>query len=219
LCKHLVAVLERVVSKPRRGDVERESAPEPAMLRWDPVRPLSGPGDWLARIRWVDGTPDRDLRRWLRPAHGNSWTVAVPGALQQRLALVDGLLAALHDGNGEPNLKLACDPLIHQVVACHDGDWNVGVPSRGSQPTQHFQSIGDRKVQIQDDGRRYRSFDFHEYRLRVRRSHGAFCLVERGGSGVQRFRVPNIENTLRAGGRTRAGDPRDARALDPVALV
>jgi hypothetical protein len=81
LCKHLVAVLERVVSKPGRGEVARESAAEPAPLRWDPVRPLTGPGDWLARIRWVDGAPDRDLRRWLRPAHGNAWTVMIPGAL------------------------------------------------------------------------------------------------------------------------------------------
>src|SRR2546422_7679034 len=103
LCKHLVAVLEHVVSKRHRGDAERELAPELAPLRWDPVRPLTGLGDWLARVRWVDGTPDRDLRRWLRPANGNDWTVTVPGASQQRLALVDRLLAAL-DGNGEPAL-------------------------------------------------------------------------------------------------------------------
>jgi hypothetical protein len=105
LCKHLVAVLEYVVSKRRRGDVEHEVAAELAPLRWDPVRPLTGPGDWLARIRWVDDTPDRDLRRWLRPANGNGWTIAVPGASSQRLALVDRLLAALHDGNSEPALQ------------------------------------------------------------------------------------------------------------------
>src|SRR5206468_87769 len=59
---------------------------------------------WLARIRWVDGTPHLNLRRWLRPAKRNSWTVAVPGASPQRLALVGQLLAALGDGNGEPAL-------------------------------------------------------------------------------------------------------------------
>ncbi len=104
LCKHLIAVLEHVDSKRRRGAAERESAPESAPLRWDPVRPLTGPGDWLARIRWVDGTPDRELRRWLRPAKRDGWTVAVPGASPQRLVLVDQLLAALRDGNGEPAL-------------------------------------------------------------------------------------------------------------------
>jgi superfamily II DNA or RNA helicase len=103
LCKHLIAVLEHVVSKRRRGEDERGSA-KLAPLRWDPVRPLTGPGDWLARIRWVDGTPDPDLRRWLRPAGGTDWTVTVPGASQQRLALVDRLLAALRDGDGEPAL-------------------------------------------------------------------------------------------------------------------
>jgi hypothetical protein len=104
LCKHLVAVLEDAVSKGHGVEVERESAPDPAPLRWDPVRPLTGLGDWLARVRWVDGTPDRDLRRWLRPANGRVWSVAVPEAPQQRLALVDRLLGALRDGNGEPAL-------------------------------------------------------------------------------------------------------------------
>jgi hypothetical protein len=86
LCKHLIAVLEHEVAKRRRGDVQRESAPEPAPLRWDPLRPLTGPGDWLARIRWVDGAPHRDLRRWLRSGNGNGWIVVVPGAPPQRLA-------------------------------------------------------------------------------------------------------------------------------------
>lgn len=104
LCKHLVAVLEHARSKRRRGELERESAPEPAPLRWDPVRPLTGPGDWLARIRWADGTPDRDLRRWLRPANGHGWTVAIPRTPRLRLALVDRLLGVLRDGESEPAL-------------------------------------------------------------------------------------------------------------------
>ena len=104
LCKHLVAVLEDVVSKRSRGVVVRESDSESAPLRWDPVRPLTGPGDWLARIRWVNGTPDRNLRRWLRPAGESGWTIIVPGASRQRLALVGRLLAALRDGDDEPAL-------------------------------------------------------------------------------------------------------------------
>ena len=62
LCKHLVAVLEDLVSKRRRVDIEREAVPAPPPLRWDPIRPLTGLGDWLARVRWVDGVPDRGLR-------------------------------------------------------------------------------------------------------------------------------------------------------------
>src|SRR6266571_6876119 len=56
LCKHLVAVVEEVVSKARRAEVEREAASS-APLRWDPVRPLTGPGDWLARVRWMEAHP------------------------------------------------------------------------------------------------------------------------------------------------------------------
>jgi superfamily II DNA or RNA helicase len=100
LCKHLVAVLEDVVSKRHRVDIESETTWGP--LRWDPVRPLTGPGDWLARVRWVDGAPDRGLRRWLRPAHGHGRPLAVPSSTPQRLGLVDRLLAALRDGDGEP---------------------------------------------------------------------------------------------------------------------
>jgi hypothetical protein len=104
LCKHFVAVVEEVVSKERRAEVEHEAASEPSPLRWDPVRPLTGPGDWLARVRWVDGTPDRDLRHWLRPANNRAWSVVVPDRPPLRLALVDRLLGALRDGNGEPAL-------------------------------------------------------------------------------------------------------------------
>jgi len=120
LCKHLVAVLERVVSNRRRGEVERESPPELAPLRWDPIRPLTGAGDWMARIHWVDGAPDRHLRRWLRPGQGHGRTVAVPGAPERRLALVDRLLT-LASENVEPALHALLRGerarLSHQIEA------------------------------------------------------------------------------------------------------
>lgn len=106
LCKHLIAVLEDVVSKRHRVEIEGEATRAP--LCWDPVRPLTGPGDWLARVRWVGGPPGRRLRRWLRPAHGHGWTVAVPRSTPQRLVLVDLLLAALRDG--------ACEPALHVLL-------------------------------------------------------------------------------------------------------
>jgi superfamily II DNA or RNA helicase len=104
LCKHLVAVLEDVPSKRHRVETESETTRAP--LHWDPVRPLTGPGDWLARVRWVGGAPGRGLRDWLRPANGHGWAVAVPGSTPQRLALVDRLLAALRAGDGEPALYM-----------------------------------------------------------------------------------------------------------------
>jgi len=47
MCKHVLAAL----AAPRR--VGRRPRDAPRALRWDPVRPLTGPGDWLSRL-WHD---------------------------------------------------------------------------------------------------------------------------------------------------------------------
>ena len=105
LCKHLLTVLEDVASRPRALDKARsEPAPNASPLRWDPIRPLTGPGDWLAQVRWADGVPDRGLRRWLRPAKGGGFALEIPGEPEQRLALVDNLLTSLGNGHGDPAL-------------------------------------------------------------------------------------------------------------------
>jgi superfamily II DNA or RNA helicase len=104
LCKHLVAAVEDAISKSRRRAARRTSAPAASALVWDPVRPLTGAGDWLARVRWVDGTPNGDLRRWLRRTRGHGWAIAVPDAPRRRLALVERLIRALQDGDREPAL-------------------------------------------------------------------------------------------------------------------
>jgi hypothetical protein len=54
LCKHLFAALEHAAG--RGGGRAIASPPVPtAGLEWDPVRPLTGTGDWLERVRWRDG--------------------------------------------------------------------------------------------------------------------------------------------------------------------
>jgi hypothetical protein len=106
LCKHLLTVLEDVAS--RRGgldDARSEPSPNSSRLRWDPVRPLTGPGDWLARVRWVDGIPGRDLRRWFHPGGADHWTLDVPATPEARLAVVDALLGALGPRHAEPALQ------------------------------------------------------------------------------------------------------------------
>jgi hypothetical protein len=105
LCKHLLAVLEDVSARPRAFEkAKREPIQRGSPLRWDPVRPLTGPGDWLAQVRWVDGTPDAPLKRWLRPAKLGRFTLDVPRSPGRRLELVDALLGSLGDGRGEPAL-------------------------------------------------------------------------------------------------------------------
>jgi hypothetical protein len=105
LCKHLLTVLDDVAS--RRGGLDetgREPIPSSSLLRWDPVRPLTGSGDWLARVCWVGGPPDRDLHRWFRPGDGDRWTLDVPAMPETRLAVVDVLLGLLGPGHAEPAL-------------------------------------------------------------------------------------------------------------------
>jgi superfamily II DNA or RNA helicase len=105
LCKHLLTVLDEVASRPRTLDRARvEPSPSASPLRWDPVRPLTGPGDWLAQIRWVDGNPDRAVRRWLRSARGGGLAVEVPPEAGRRVALVNDLLSWLRGGHDDPAL-------------------------------------------------------------------------------------------------------------------
>jgi SNF2 domain-containing protein/helicase-like protein len=103
LCKHLIAVLEDAISNRRRLDVARE-APTESPVRWAPVRPLIGAADWLARVQWVDGRPNRSLGRWVRSSRDHGRTIVAPEAPQHRLALVNGLLGVLGGGESEPAL-------------------------------------------------------------------------------------------------------------------
>jgi superfamily II DNA or RNA helicase len=105
LCKHLLAVVEDISAKPSTLEkARREPVPSGSPLRWDPVRPLTGPGDWLAQVRWVDGTPDAGLGRWRRLSKTGGWTLEVPAAPGRRLQLVERLLGLLEDGRGDPAL-------------------------------------------------------------------------------------------------------------------
>ena len=85
LCKHMLAVM---AGTRRRGFA-------PRALRWDPIRPLTGPGDWLERI-WHD--PRVALPRALAAMFQAAPAARPiePGlvAAEHRLATVEALLAA-----------------------------------------------------------------------------------------------------------------------------
>src|SRR5262249_18064750 len=105
LCKHLFAVLEAVTSRPRALErIERKPSARPSPLRWDPVRPLTGRGDWLAQVRWIDGRPGRGLKRWLRPARAGGFAIRVPERPAHRVKPVNELLDALRAPAAEPAL-------------------------------------------------------------------------------------------------------------------
>ena len=63
-CKHILVVLEHLYKKPRllqQARKEQEwSDPELGNgLSWDPIRPLTGLGDWLERVVWRGDVEDR----------------------------------------------------------------------------------------------------------------------------------------------------------------
>ena len=103
LCKHLLAVIDQAPSEPVKPAGALGTLPA-EKLRWDPIRPLRGAGDWLSRVRFVNGTPDRTLGRWLGPRGVGAQGLAVPATPRERLALVDGLRKLAGNGDADPAL-------------------------------------------------------------------------------------------------------------------
>ncbi len=112
LCKHLLVVLEHLHARPRvlqQAQKEQEWAvdKERAGLWWDPIRPLTGLGDWMERVAWR-GEPDAAAARSSRAAQALRWFRKTEnGAVlksaywdnpPRRLELVDDLLKAIPAG-------------------------------------------------------------------------------------------------------------------------
>lgn len=127
LCKHLIAVLERVSRSRRRSAWAKATTRAAAHLEWDPLRPLAGRGDWLERVRFH---PDERAKAGsLYELLGRRWftSARAPSQLKrtfsdepaQRLQLVEELLRCmLRRTNGEsspsdPSLL----PLLRAEVA------------------------------------------------------------------------------------------------------
>ena len=111
-CKHVLIVLEHLHARPKllkRAMKEQEAArPGRSGLRWNPIRPLTGPGDWLARVGWyrADAKAPRAAREaraleWFRPGDGGVWEVidSFPGDPSKRIDLVEDLIKLLPPGD------------------------------------------------------------------------------------------------------------------------
>ena len=150
LCKHLLLVIEDLSRRDLLGAARPAAALDRrngARLGWDPVRPLTGPGDWLDRVRLelsADVPASRllavgPLRRWFGTDGSlRSRRLDVPA---QRLALCRELLAFLevdaggHAGRGSdpalwPLLRLEIDAL-EAAASCSPTDVELRRSLRG----------------------------------------------------------------------------------------
>ncbi|MHC4415261.1 MAG: DEAD/DEAH box helicase [Planctomycetota bacterium] len=127
LCKHLLAVLDDLARRPRRFRQALDARPAPrggdrTLLTWDPIRPLTGAGDWLDRVK-LDSSCGRRLkrrqsfaeaRRYFRVDGDEALALkdAFAGRPKRRLELVESLLPlarglrAARAGSAEPHPAL-----------------------------------------------------------------------------------------------------------------
>lgn len=117
LCKHLF-----VVANGRAG---RSTAAEGPALSWDPVRPLTGAGDWLERLTWRDPTGaltarESRARRLFRAVdvHRLSLPPAVIADPPARLAAVESLIDVVRtrDRVAEPAIPALLEGDRHRLA-------------------------------------------------------------------------------------------------------
>jgi len=110
ICKHILVVLEHLHARPRvlqqaRKEQEWNNPRSEAGLFWDPIRPLTGLGDWLERVVWqgeVEPAKARSVRaaqalRWFRSSKGGVATLknCYWDKPARRLELVEDLLKVM----------------------------------------------------------------------------------------------------------------------------
>jgi superfamily II DNA or RNA helicase len=111
LCKHVLIILEYLHDRPKllkqALKQQGQEGIEPG-LRWNPIRPLTGLGDWLSRVTW-NRTADSKAAKSPRAVRALDWfEAASTGGLiikdsfitdpTNRLALVEDLLKLLPAG-------------------------------------------------------------------------------------------------------------------------
>lgn len=129
ICKHLLAVANDVISRPRalrkaREEQEKEPAFTGGMLIWDPIRPLTGNGDWLERIRLrvMNGQPRDETGTVigrLFPAQENGFRVLRTSQLAEtgeRLALVENLLQLIGTPAEAGHSALSSEPAVPALL-------------------------------------------------------------------------------------------------------
>ncbi len=124
VCKHLLVVLAAIHARPRvlreaRKEAEaRRGSPRPG-LRWNPVRPLTGDGDWLDRVTCVAPESNPSPRwtkalEWFRSGDDGPLVLADPRTDDppKRLAMVEDLLRVVPEASS----NLVIDPALRALL-------------------------------------------------------------------------------------------------------
>jgi hypothetical protein len=125
ICKHVLAVLEDLGRRGYRIDPGNAApaAKDESRMLWHPVRPLTGNGDWLERVRLVsdgrDGPALAKLNKWFRQgAAGWILHATCAGRPRQRLELVKALLSlAQADGGRNDRGGWVVEPALRPLLA------------------------------------------------------------------------------------------------------
>jgi superfamily II DNA or RNA helicase len=125
VCKHVLSVLEDIYDRPRAlkkalaEQAEIHDQPRTGLV-WDPIRPLTGEGDWLERVSWsgssgtAKGTGEKPAILRLFRQTGGNWTLRSShlDRPERRLELVSELLDAFPAGITSPRHDPALRALL-----------------------------------------------------------------------------------------------------------
>jgi superfamily II DNA or RNA helicase len=110
LCKHILVALEHICARPRllqqaRNEQEWSDLAAADGICWDPIRPLTGAGDWLERVTWrgdIDAIAARSSRaaaalKWFRLSKAGVSTLknTHQDRPKRRLELIEDLLRVI----------------------------------------------------------------------------------------------------------------------------
>jgi superfamily II DNA or RNA helicase len=143
VCKHILVVLEHLYQRPRLLQQARKEQEwsDPQLengLSWDPIRPLTGLGDWLERVVWrgdVAATKSRSARaaealKWFRASKNPILSLkdSYWDKPARRVELVEDLLKVVTAGSSgsrhDPALRALLEnekkrlkPLVEQALS------------------------------------------------------------------------------------------------------
>jgi superfamily II DNA or RNA helicase len=126
ICKHVLTVLEDLarrghrIASPDKVPTAKECS-DPLRILWHPVRPLTGKGDWLERVRLVtdgcDGPSLAKLSKWVRRSDKELILhSAFADRPRERLDVVRALLSLARPNGGRSRDGWVVEPALHLLL-------------------------------------------------------------------------------------------------------